>query len=566
MLLRAYRVTDKLGLILVKMSAALGDWLLSGASVLRSGISGASSGVLGLLGAILALLLLVVTTLARAVLSLLRTVFGGLLRLAQFVLRMLFRLGGNAPSVGRAARDRVAGATGDAMARRAARAEVDMSIREDPLRTQNRRLSVLLVVFGVLLVATLLWATDPARSGSAGPAAPLALVDASDSSLFSISSDSTPESGASIAGLSTPIPTATRFPEALRAGGMIAFTSRERGQTDVWAINVGSRTPLRILNDVSDERDAVWNPQGSRLAYASRQDGNWELYIYDLATQATTRLTYDLSFQGRPTWSQPDGEWLAYESYQGDNLDIYAVRVDGTEAPVRITDHPAPDFSPAWSPDGRRIAFVSLRDGNQDIYVFDLDTLETSNLTSTPLRNEDYPAWSPDGRQIAYSALEQGAEKVYIQPIDRSGRDAQVISFGRSPAWSPDGGSLAFTVDAIDRSQTYLYAYPINAEGGVSTEVTSLPYGSTQPSWSSQVLPPALVNAGGLPLSVTEPLYVEQVSQRVSGAPVGLSPLPDVQAPYPNLSDRVDDSFNALRARLLGETGWDVLRTVDDAW
>src|SRR4029078_512655 len=108
-------------------------------------------------------------------------------------------------------------------------------------------------------------------------------------------------------------------------------------------------------------------------------------------TNATSRMTVDLSFQGAPKWS-PDGQWLVYESYQGDNLDIYVVLVTSSQPAQRITENAAPDFSPSWSPDGRRIAFVSWRDGNQDIYIFSLDNPADSasvNLTNTPTRQED---------------------------------------------------------------------------------------------------------------------------------------------------------------------------------
>ncbi len=62
--------------------------------------------------------------------------------------------------------------------------------------------------------------------------------------------------------------------------------------------------------------------------------------------------------EGSPTLA-PDGEQVAF-TWSGpnqDNEDIYVQRIgSGTE--VRRTEHPARDFSPAWSPDGRWIAFL----------------------------------------------------------------------------------------------------------------------------------------------------------------------------------------------------------------
>ena len=43
-------------------------------------------------------------------------------------------------------------------------------------------------------------------------------------------------------------------------------------------------------------------------------------------------------------------------------------------------------------------------------------------------------------------------------------------------------------------------------------------------------------------------------------------PIPDVQAPYPQLHDLVDESFNALRNRVIIETGWDALASLENAF
>src|SRR5690606_17216375 len=136
-------------------------------------------------------------------------------------------------------------------------------------------------------------------------------------------------------------------------------------------------------------------------------------------------------------------QWLVYESYQGGNLDIYIMKLEGADAgqTLRLTAHPEPDFSPAWSPDGRRIAFVSWRDGSQDIYVVSLDDPRDEaaiNITNSPGRNEDHPAWSPDGDLLAYSAVDEGVEKVFVKSISDPDAPAQVLGRGSSPTWSPD--------------------------------------------------------------------------------------------------------------------------------
>lgn len=569
MLLRLYRLSDKFGIIVLKLAAAFGDWLANGAAVISGAVRRSTGGILGLILAILLGLLRIIGLFFRAIGFLLKQIGSLLKGIASFLFRLL---GGGAHIVGQAAQGtaKVSGSVvnagvhsaNEAMARRAAREEIDVTVKEDPLRVQNRRLSFLVLFLGVIVIAALLWATDPNRNA---PSQPIAFNPPSNNA-----AQSNEPAATNIAvnvPAATAIPTATALPEALRARGSIAYTVRENGQTDIWAVDVGSTKPIRITNDPADERDPEWDPQGTRLAYASRASGNWDLYVYDILVDARQRLTVDLSFQANPTWS-PDGAYIAYENYQGENLDIYAMPIDGTSPPTRISTDPDPnvpvaDFSPAWGPSGRQIAYVSWRDGNQDIYIFDLDNLTTTNLTNTPTLNEDYPAWSPDGRLIAYSAWDSGSEKIFVRSVNDPTAPPQVIAYGRTPTWSPDGSSIAFAVDSQDGTRTDIVAVTYG-EGRLPIQIASVPYGSTAPTWSSVPLPPQLLNSGGLPLGAPSSLYIEQ--SNTENGKYQLQSLSNVQVDQPLLSDAVDDSFNALRQRMFEASGLDFLSELDHAF
>lgn len=551
MLLRAYRLTDKLGLIILKGSQVLVDTILDGLHILITNIWRVLLTVFGGLFVILLgigrVLWLLVRQFARVV--------AAIGALALLILNFFLRLTGHAART-------AGGTTTDAMARRAARAQMQASLAEDPLRTQNRILSGLTVLLLAVLIGVVLWATRPAPSA---PQSATTFNNFNPANFAPVDSGSGPNVAAE-APLPTLVPTATALPTILEVRGSLAYTVRENGQTDIWGIGVGTRAPIRLTNNPADDRDPAWSPDGRQLAYASHQDGNWELYIYDLNTGDTLRMTYDQSFQGSPQWS-PDGEWLVYESYQGNNLDIYIMRVDGSQPPLRLPgSSDAPDFSPSWSPDGRRISFISWRDGNQDVYIFSLDDPRpeaTLNLTNTPDRGEDFPAWSPDGKLLAYSAMDEGLEKVFVKPVEDQNAVAQVIGRGRTPAWSPDSKSLVFAVDSED--STHLVASPFAGEG-VTTEIIPVSLGASDPSWTAALLPPSLVNSGGLAAGVVGPLYIEQEVRLENDPPFRLNPLINVEAPNPVLSDRVNDAFNALREETLQKAGWDFLGQLEDAF
>jgi TolB protein len=540
MLLRVYRLTDKFGIILIKLGAASMDWVLDGMTTLVNVTRRSTGGIFGLM--------------FTAIMALAGFLWGILKGFG----RLLIIFGGFGGARGKASARAGGIAVTDAMARRAARDEIDVVIKEDPLRVQNRRLSFLVLVLGVIVIGTLLYATDPSRTNQAQP---IAVVPENNNTNNDVP-PSTAEANNNVVEESNIIPTAAPLPEALRARGAIAFTVRERGQTDIWALQVGSGSPFRITNDAADERDPEWSPSGTRLAYSSHREGNWDVYVYDPLQGQTSPLTLDLAFQANPTWSH-DELFIAYEYYVNDNLEIFAAPIDGSQAIANISNNPAPDFSPAWSPiDGRRIAFVSLRDGNQEIYVVNLNGEILTNLTNSPLLNEDYPVWSPDGNSIAYSVWEQGSEKVYVIPADGSSAP-QLIGIGRSPTWSPDGSSIAFVVDTLDASRTDLYAVTVGG-GNLPVLISPLFAGASAPHWTTQPLPPQLLNSGGLDLAV-ETLYTEQ-TPTFDGSTYDLQSLANVQTERAFLSDAVNDSFNALRQRVLDTSGKNYLNVLDSAF
>ena len=85
------------------------------------------------------------------------------------------------------------------------------------------------------------------------------------------------------------------------------------------------------------------------------------------------RLTYNGAYDEQPIWS-PDGRSIAFISKRDGNFEIYVMDADGNNQ-RRLTYNGADDEQPSWSPDGRSIAFHSIRDGNWAIYVMELYAL-----------------------------------------------------------------------------------------------------------------------------------------------------------------------------------------------
>jgi len=282
--------------------------------------------------------------------------------------------------------------------------------------------------------------------------------------------------------------------------------------------------------------------------------------VLDLTSGQLSRLTHDLAYDGAPAWS-PDGTRIAFESYRAGDLDIYIMEADGSN-PVNLTeDEPAGDCDPAWSPDGERIAFTSWRDGDKEIYVMDADGSHLRNLTRHPASDEA-PAWSPDGRWIAFASQREGPLRLYL--VDADGlsppRSLSHLEWDGSPSWSPDGRSIVFASRHINDEQSL---HIMDVTTGTSLPLPHEPALDESPAWSRKS-PSQVVGAWD---EASPPLFVEVVEpvSEEHGHPYGFVRLPEVEALIPKLSDRVDDSFNALRARVMEETGYDFLGHLSEA-
>ena len=361
-------------------------------------------------------------------------------------------------------------------------------------------------------------------------------------------------------------------PLSFGGGGAVAFTLRRDGNSDVYVRKLDDDQVLRLTYHPAEDREPAWAPDGETLAFVSHRGHNWDVYRLDLVSGVLIRLTRDPHYDAHPTWSH-DGAFIAFESYRNGNLDIYIMAADGSQV-FQLTANEAADFAPAWSPDGRHIAFVSYREGSKDIFLYPLDagTEEAVvNLTQTPDQDEDAPTWSPDGSRLAFSVGRLGEEMIYITTFDWSSRfldeaQTQLFNPGTHPDWSPDGSSLIYEYQRA--GQAYLIADSVSG-WGEGREVFGDEVRARDPSWSAPRVDPQIVaqQRQNTPLAASV-LYIEEISPRPESGPAqALVGLENVNGGDDRefLSDRVNDSFEALRQRVFEETGVDYLATIGDS-
>jgi TolB protein len=260
---------------------------------------------------------------------------------------------------------------------------------------------------------------------------------------------------------------------------------------------------------------------GSKIAFTSFRNGNFDLYVTNSDGSKQRRLTTPARGNSSPAWS-PDGRRIAFVSGRGTcigdghfvgernagtgEVDISVANADGSGL-RRVTRGPGVDCAPAWSPDGRKIAFqrsVVRREEDKvvgfefDIYVINADGSEERNLSGDALSAD--PIWSPDGRKIAFWSGPDGNGGVYVMNAD--GSERRLLANGGAVlrhqpgrnlghvAWSPDGSRMLLLRSGLSQGGTSgggrkNYVVVMNADGsGLRRLTRSAGINGATPSWS----------------------------------------------------------------------------------
>lgn len=257
--------------------------------------------------------------------------------------------------------------------------------------------------------------------------------------------------------------------------GNIVFISSRDGQPELYITtpNGTELTRLTVNASLSIGSTPKLSPDGTKIAFVSDVENNFDIYVLDLNSGEITRITDSPEKDASPSWS-PDGKHLVFESFRDGNLEIYVTNIDGSNA-IRLTNDPAGDVNPVWSPSNNEIVFTSNRFGNSDLFLVDLNGM-ISPLT-TNVYPDTSPVWSPDGKSIAFQSFFGDLSKICI--VDRDGLNENCITstiaqYGE-PVWSWDGSKIAVNVPSND-------GYGINVFDIPTGNVTQLMQPGIEPS------------------------------------------------------------------------------------
>ncbi len=287
-------------------------------------------------------------------------------------------------------------------------------------------------------------------------------------------------------------PSTVRIPRARLRWWMAAALAAALGVSGWLARRGGQPATPPVLSvaplttDPGAERSPAFSPDGNQVVYVGEHDGQADLYVKAVGTNARLRLTSAAGEERYPRWS-PDGRFIAFSrSGNGPEAGIRVVSpLGGPERRIRLE----PEIRGLdWSADGNWLVVASAgTDGRRSrLFALRLDNGEERELYSGELDTETLilPAVSPDGRQVAFYWIKpQTRSELRVLPIDEQMKPAGAaraleLPAGATPQIELAVGGPVLTAWSAD-SRSVFCSFGPNA---LSVRIYRIPTGGGEPS------------------------------------------------------------------------------------
>lgn len=188
----------------------------------------------------------------------------------------------------------------------------------------------------------------------------------------------------------------------------------------------------RLTTNPEYDAEATIAPDGSRIVFTSKRDGDLDIYSMKPDGSDMKRLTHKVGYDGGPFFS-PDSKKIVYRAHHpetdkeradyqrllGKNmirpsrLDIWVMDADGSNK-IRLTSNGAANFCPFFHPSGKKVIFASNLENpkgrNFDLYMINLDGTGLERVTHHA-DFDGFPMFSPDGKRLVWASNRNNKKK-----------------------------------------------------------------------------------------------------------------------------------------------------------
>jgi TolB protein len=148
-----------------------------------------------------------------------------------------------------------------------------------------------------------------------------------------------------------------------------------------------------ITHDFYINTEPAWSPDGKSLLYTSNRSGGLpQIYQVNLATYATTRISFDGDYNARASYTR-DGKSIAMIHRVSGVYNIALLNLDS--GVVRVLNSTVGDSSsPSVAPNGTMILYDTFYNGRNVLGMVSSDGRVQLRMPSRQGDAQD-PAWSP---------------------------------------------------------------------------------------------------------------------------------------------------------------------------
>jgi serine/threonine protein kinase/Tol biopolymer transport system component len=231
--------------------------------------------------------------------------------------------------------------------------------------------------------------------------------------------------------------------------GVLMFRHSRPSQTQLtWFSRDGKQ--LGVVGEAGTLGRPHIAPDQKTVAFSRTSDRNSDVWLLDLARNATTRFTFEPGLDGNPAWSA-DGQRLFYDSQRQDELLVVERPASGIGAERIVTKgrRGAALLPTGVSKDGHWLVLSEGGAGQSRLSLLSL--VDGRSVPVTETESASSGSVSPDGRWLLYTLYASGRNEVFVRtlPMEAGGSAAagrwQVSSSGGGqPTWRADGKEIFY--------------------------------------------------------------------------------------------------------------------------
>jgi serine/threonine-protein kinase len=181
----------------------------------------------------------------------------------------------------------------------------------------------------------------------------------------------------------------------------LVAVSTDDENPNVWIIDLAGRAGPRQLTLGGKNQYPVWSHDGQRIAYQSDREGDLAIFWQKAdGTGVAERLTKpEQAIAHIPDSFSPDGKSLSYSAVKGADSAVWILSLSDKKSTVFATQTAASIARSAFSPDGQWLAYQSNETGQLQVFAQPFP----ATGTKYPIARGGQPVWSLDGRELYYN-------------------------------------------------------------------------------------------------------------------------------------------------------------------